>query len=108
MDGKISEQELEAAKSYALGRYQMGAQTVSQISGFYTNRYFADGIVKDYHAVPDAIRAVSRERMIKTACSFIEANIWVLAAVSSEEKDEIVKLSEQIETLFKGQTGLVT
>ena len=105
MDGKISEQELEAAKSYALGRYQMGAQTVSQISNFYTNRYFADGIVKDYDAVPDAIRAVSRERMIKTACSFMEANTWVLAAVSSEEKEEIVGLSDQIETLFASEIG---
>lgn len=41
--GKVTADELEAAKSYALGRHQMGAQTVSQISSFYSNRYFSDG-----------------------------------------------------------------
>ena len=100
IDGKITEKELEAAKSYVLGRYQMGAQTVSQISGFYTCRYFADGIVKEYEKVPDAIRAVTRERMIKTACEFMDANTWVLAAVSREEKDEVIELHNRIETLF--------
>jgi predicted Zn-dependent peptidase len=99
-DGKITAGELEAAKSYALGRYQMGAQTVSQISGFYTNRYFADGVVKDYERVPDAIRAVTCEQMVNTAKQFMDANTWVLAAVSREEKDEIVNLSDKFNTLF--------
>lgn len=99
-DGKITASELEAAKSYALGRYQMGAQTVSQISGFYTNRYFADGVVKDYERVPDAIRAVTCEQMVNTAKQFMDANTWVLAAVSREEKDEIVNLSDKFHTLF--------
>lgn len=98
--GEITEKELDAAKSYALGRHQMGAQTVSQISNFYTNRYFADGIVKDYEKVPDAINATSRELMQVTAQSFIAHNTWVLAGVSSEEKEEIVQLSDKLETLF--------
>lgn len=104
-DGSVTDHELEAAKSYALGRYQMGAQTVSQISGFYTNRYFADGIVKDYEKVPDAIRAVTREQMINTAKLFMDSNTWVLAAVSREEKDEIVGLSDKFETLFQRTIG---
>ncbi|MDQ5931958.1 MAG: hypothetical protein QG649_43 [Patescibacteria group bacterium] len=100
-DGKVTDQELDAAKSYALGRYQMGAQTVSQISGFYTNRYFADGTVKDYEKVPDAIRAVTRNQMIDTATQFMDANTWVLAAVSKAEKDEIVSMSDKFDTLFR-------
>lgn len=103
MEGRIDEKELEAAKSYALGRYQMGAQTVSQISNFYTNRYFADGVVKEYEKIPDAIRGVTSQQMIRTAKQFMEANTWVLAAVSKHEKDEIVALSERIETLFDVQ-----
>lgn len=99
--GKVTDKELDAAKSYALGRYQMGAQTVSQISGFYTNRYFADGTVKDYEKVPDAIRAVTREQMITTATQFLDANTWVLAAVSKAEKEEVVSLSDKFETLFQ-------
>lgn len=100
MSGDISEKELEAAKSYALGRHQMGAQTVSQISNFYTNRYFADGIVKNYEKVPDAITNTTRELMRTTAESFIAHSTWVLAGVSSGEKEDIVKLAEKFETIF--------
>jgi predicted Zn-dependent peptidase len=100
LDGKITEDELIAAKSYALGRYQMGAQTVAQISNFYTGRYFADGLVKDYEKVPDSIRKTTRECIINTAREFIENNAWVLAGVSSGEKEDIVELNDKLETLF--------
>jgi predicted Zn-dependent peptidase len=100
LNGDITEKELEAAKSYALGRHQMGAQTAGQISNFYTNRYFADGVVKNYEKVPDAINGTTRELMRTTAESFIAHGTWVLAGVSSEDKEEIVKLSDKLETLF--------
>lgn len=100
LGGKITPEELEAAKSYALGRHQMGAQTVAQISNFYSNRYFGDGMVKDYDKVPDAIRRITLERMNKTASEFVQANTWVLAGVSSGEKEEFVSLNEKLETLF--------
>lgn len=101
LDGKITEGELEAAKSYALGRYQMGAQTVAQISNFYTGRYFADGVVKDYEKVPDSIRKVTRERMISTATEFIKSNAWAFAGVSSGEKAELVELNDKLTELFE-------
>jgi predicted Zn-dependent peptidase len=100
LKGKISEKEVEAAKSFALGRYQMGAQTVSQISGFYTGRYFADGFIKNYEKVPDMIKNVTTERMVETARKFIKSDTWVLAAVSSGERQEIVDLSDKIAKLF--------
>jgi predicted Zn-dependent peptidase len=101
MDGKITEEELAAAKSYALGRYQMGAQTVAQISNFYTGRYFADGVVKSYEKVPEAIKHTTRDRMISTAREFISGDTWVLAGVSSGEKEEIVALNDKLASLFK-------
>jgi predicted Zn-dependent peptidase len=104
LDGKITENELAAAKSYALGRHQMGAQTVSQISNFYTNRYFADGVVKDYEKVPESINAITRELMVSMAESFIAHNTWVLAGVSSEEKELIVSLADKFDALFPKKT----
>lgn len=101
LDGKITEEELAAAKSYALGRYQMGAQTVAQISNFYTGRYFADGIVKDYEKVPDSIRKTTHECIVNTAREFIASNAWVLAGVSSGEKEELVELNDKLVTLFE-------
>lgn len=99
-DGKVTEAELDAAKSYALGRYQMGAQTVAQISNFYTGRYFADGFVKDYEKVPDSIRRVTCERMIATATEFIDSNTWAFGGVSSGEKAELVELNDKLAKLF--------
>ena len=100
LDAKITDDELTAAKSYALGRHQMGAQTVSQISNFYSGRYFGDGCVKEYAKVPDAIRGITLERMLATAREFIAHNAWVLAGVSSGEKEELVELNDKLETIF--------
>ena len=100
-DGNITQAEIDAAKSYALGRHQMGAQTVSQISTFYTNRYFADGVVKDYEKVPDSIRKTTKECMIDTAREFMEHQITVLAGVSSGERKEIVELNNKLTSLFE-------
>lgn len=100
LDGKLTEDELDAAKSYALGRYQMGAQTVAQISNFYTGRYFADGVVKEYDKVPQSIRKITRDRMVATAREFITSDAWVLAGVSSGEKAELVALNDKLSTLF--------
>lgn len=101
LEGEVTSKELEAAKSYALGRHQMGAQTVAQISHFYTARYFSDGIVKDYEKVPDSITGITLECMLETARDFVKANTWVLAAVGAGEREEIVGLSTQLEPLFQ-------
>lgn len=101
LDGNIKEQEVDAAKSFALGRYQMGAQTVSQVSGFYTGRYFADDFIKDYYRVPEMIKNVTLERMVETARGFINEDKWVLAAVSSGDRQELVDLNDKVATLFE-------
>ena len=100
LDGKLTDEEIESAKSFGLGRYQMGAQTVSQISGFYTNRYFADDFIKDYEKVPDMMRKVTREKIMSVAQEFINSNTWVLAAVSSGDRDELLELNDKIVKLF--------
>ena len=100
IDDGVTEAELDAAKSYALGRHQMGAQTVTQISNFYTGRYFTDGFIKDYDAMPERIRRVTRKRMKDVAQEFVDANTWVLAAVSGGEKSDLIGYNDIIEGLF--------
>lgn len=101
LDGKIEKNDIDVAKSFALGRYQMGAQTVSQISNFYTSRYFMDELIEDYDKVPEIIKNVKAECMIETARSFMKENKWVLGAVSSGEKQALVDLGDKIEPLFE-------
>ncbi|NLA43035.1 insulinase family protein [Candidatus Saccharibacteria bacterium] len=100
LNGDISEKELDAVKSYALGRHQMGAQTVAQVSSFYTGRYFSDREIRSYDSVPKSIANTTRERMVETAKDFIKADTWVLTAVSAGEKDDVVELSNKLEGLF--------
>ncbi len=100
LSGNIEPEDIESAKSYALGRYQMGAQTVAQISGFYTSRYFADDVVKNYDKVPADILAVNQEQMVETAREFFKADTWVLAGVSSGEREMLLKLQDKLEVLF--------
>lgn len=100
LEGGITEEELDAAKSYAIGRHQMGAQTVAQISNFYISRYFADGSIKSYDDTPNRIRRVTRTRMCDVAREFIEANTWALAAVSSGDKAELETYNDIIAELF--------
>lgn len=102
LKGDITEGELEAAKSYALGRHQMGAQTVAQISGFYTAKYFSNGSIKNYDDVPSHIKRVTRTRMVNVAQQFIDHNAWVLAGVSSGDKQELLEYNEILGELFKG------
>lgn len=108
LNGNVTEAELEAAKSYALGRYQMGAQTVTQISSFYTSRYFNDGFVKDYDKVPDSIGHINLDCMINTAREFVKANTWVLTAVSSGEKEELVELHDKLVAVYDKTVGVVS
>lgn len=103
LNGKLTDAEIEAAKSFGLGRHQMGAQTVSQISSFYTNRYFADDFIKDYDKVPEFMRRVTREKIMAVAQEFVNANTWVLAAVSSGDREELLELNEKLATLFPSE-----
>lgn len=103
LDGKIKDEELDSAKSFSLGRYQMGAQTVSQISSFYVHRYFVDDCIKDYTKVPELIRRVTKDTIVTTAQKFIDANTWVLGGVSKGDKSELIALNEKLETLFEGK-----
>lgn len=100
-EGSVTEDELEAAKSYALGRHQMGAQTVAQISGFYSGRFFSDDVVRDYERSPDEIKNITLDRMIATAREFIAHDAWALAGVSGGEKEDLVRLNDKLAKLFE-------
>lgn len=96
----VSEKEIDAMKSYALGSFQMGGQTVGSTARFYAGRYFWDGHVRDYKSQPKFIKEISRDQIIKVAKEFIDANIWVLGAVSGGEEQQIKDISSEFSKLF--------
>ena len=106
LNGDIPQGDVDAARDYALGRYQMGAQTVSQISNYYSGKYFLDGTINDYTLVPDEIKQVSRDLMVDIARSFMASNTWALAAVANGERQNVVKLNNELSVLYDNSQGV--
>jgi len=100
LDGKVSDDDIASAKSYALGRHQMGAQTVGQINNWYANRYFFDGQVEDFERQPELINAVTREQIVETAREFFKANLWTLGGYGSTDIALVRDLATKLEKLF--------
>ncbi len=110
LNGDISDSDLEAAKSYATGRYQMGAQTVGQITDYYSDGYFTNGTLEKYDKMPAFIKNIDKETMVNLAREFITTNTHALVAVSSVEKAlinamaaELAVLDSEVEVQNNGQ-----
>ena len=101
LSGDISDEEIESAKQYGIGRHQMGAQTVGQINRWYADRYFFDGHIDDYDNRPTALGAVTKRRIVETAREFIASDTWLLGGVGSGDKALMDRLNEKLAVLFK-------
>lgn len=98
--GEISESELDAMKSYALGSFQMSGQTVASVAGFYAGRYFWDGMIREYEKHPEHIKQINLADIIKIAKEFIAENIWVFGAVTGGDREQVLELNETIKEIF--------
>lgn len=96
LNGDISDDDIAAAKSYAIGRYQMGAQTVSQISDYYADGYFTNGTIEKYDRMSNLVKKTKKSTMVDLAREFIGSGINALVAVSSVEKAAIVELADRL------------
>ncbi len=96
LNGDISDEDIDAAKSYATGRYQIGAQTVGQISDYYADGYFTNGTLEKYDRMPSLIRGIKKELIVDLAREFIGSELGAMVAVSSVEKALITELAERL------------
>ena len=94
--GEITDSEIEAARAYNLGRFQIGAQTVSQLSDYYAESYFVSGEVDDYNHANALISNIKKDDIIKLVTEYLKSNISALVAVGSCEKAVITSLSEKL------------
>lgn len=97
LNGEIIESDIESAKSYALGRHQMSAQTVSQISDYYSDSYFLGGDIEEYHKIPNFINAIDKPKIVALAREYAGSGIKGFAAVSSCDKSTINALAGHLE-----------
>lgn len=101
--GDISSEDLEAAKQYWLGRHQRSAQTVAGTMAGYTGRYYFDGVVNDYDAIPERIRAVTAGRIKQASERMFSDKIGGLGVLggASRSKELANQLCEQVQQLWK-------
>lgn len=97
LNGDIDDEDIATAKSYAIGRYQMGAQTVSQISDYYADGYFTNGTLEKYDRMSNLVKKTKKSTMVDLAREFIGSEINALVAVSSVEKAAIVELADRLQ-----------
>jgi predicted Zn-dependent peptidase len=100
--GEIAIEDIEAAKAYALGRFQRGAQTVAGVAGGYSSRYFFDEVVEDYYKMPERIGAVTKEQIVDTSRAMFADKVWALGILSGCDKELAKELQERIRVLWEG------
>jgi predicted Zn-dependent peptidase len=99
--GDVSAEDLEAAKQYLLGRYQRSGQTVGGIMAGYSGRYYFDEMIDDYNAVPDRIRAVTKQRIVSASERMFTDKLGGLGLLGDQKSRELTdKLDEIIQPLW--------
>ncbi|MBR3319497.1 insulinase family protein [Candidatus Saccharibacteria bacterium] len=96
LNGEIDDRDLDAAKSYCLGRFQMAAQTVGQLADFYAEEFFKADELENYSLVPDIVRTVDKTEIIELARELISSNIFSFVAVGSCDKTLVTELASRL------------
>ncbi|MEO8785392.1 MAG: pitrilysin family protein [Candidatus Saccharimonadales bacterium] len=99
-NGDLSDEDVQAAKQYAVGRYQRSAQTVGGTAAGYSYRYFFDDAVEDYYQLPTRLKAITKQRIIKVANSMFEDKIWGLGTLGNSGQEFSDKLYDQLRVLW--------
>ena len=100
LDGKITQADIEASKLFALGKHQMGCQTVASIATWYGRRYYFDGYIDDYADRPKAIAAVNKTTITKSASELIGGKRWAFGGLGQPSETELRALHGQLGVLF--------
>jgi predicted Zn-dependent peptidase len=100
MRGDIAEAEIEAAKQYALGRFQRSAQTVGGTAGGYSGRYFFDEIIEHYYQIPERIKAIEKAHIPQIARALFEDRVWGLGVLGDCGEGFSEELRAQIAPLW--------
>lgn len=101
LKGDIKQKDIEAAKQYALGKYQMSCQTVGAIANWYSGRYFFDGYINDYAKRPKAIEAINKDIIVQSANNLMGGKRWAFGGLGQCTKQELDEFQKQLSGLFE-------
>ncbi|HEY1645668.1 MAG TPA: insulinase family protein, partial [Candidatus Saccharimonadales bacterium] len=96
----LKQDDIDATKQYALGRFQRSAQTVGGTANGYCNRYFFDGIIEDYYRIPERIKSVTKEEMVKVANMMFDEKLWILGVLGNCGNELVDDIYQQLSVLW--------
>lgn len=100
-DGNITAKELDEAKQYALGGYQMRGQTVRSVNNWYAGYYFETDKIDPMEKSPDDIMATSRDMIQKLVNEFLATAEWSVGVIGNISKKEVEALDKIAGTILK-------
>jgi predicted Zn-dependent peptidase len=99
--GDISIENLDSAKQFLLGRYQRSGQTVGGIMNGYSGRYYFDGIIDEYDAVPSRIKAVTKSRIVSASERMFSDRIGGVGILGDQRsRRQLEPLDEIVQSLW--------
>lgn len=100
-DGKLSAEDIKAAKQYRLGQFQRSAQTVSGIAGGYLYRYLFDEVIDNFYDTPAKIKSVTKRRIVNGANELFKDKVWGLGVLGGTNRRPANQLADQLKVLWK-------
>ena len=100
--GKFEDDELKAAKLFALGRYQRSAQTVASTANLYSGRYFYEEETEDYYTIPDKIQAVTKDQLEAAIETLFAENVRGFGVLGSCGEEFAQDAFESLNSLWQG------
>jgi predicted Zn-dependent peptidase len=101
LGGNITAADIQASKQFALGKHQMGCQTVAAIASWYGRRYYFDGYIDDYADRPKAIAAVDKSTITKAASDLMGGKRWAFGGLGQCDTEHLKELHSQLAVLFE-------
>jgi len=99
-EGKLTKDEIDAAKQRRLGGYQRGYQTVMGMANYYSSQYFFDDTYVNYQELPERIKAVTKTRITDGARLLFSENVWGLGVLGNPAPGEVDILTTQLKSLW--------
>jgi predicted Zn-dependent peptidase len=96
----LKQDDIDATKQYALGRFQRSAQTVGGTANGYCSRYFFDSVIEDYYRIPERIKAVNKDEMVKVANMMFDEKIWILGVLGNCGPELVDEMYKQLSVLW--------
>lgn len=101
LNGDIDVADIDAAKQYALGRFQRGAQTVGGVLNGYAGIYYLENHIDDYYGFPERIKAVKKEMIIEVMRKVFADEVWGLSLLGSAPKELREAAQEKVAELWR-------